>query len=984
MRINILLPALLLSVCVSAQNKEPNYAVDLVNPFVGTGGHGHTFPGATAPFGLVQLSPDTRISPVEWDGCGGYHYSDAYIYGFSHTHLSGTGVSDLADVLVQPMSGSFSFDSSIYRSKFSHEKEKAYAGFYSVHLNDEDIDVELTTTPRVGMHRYTYNSSKAPWLVLDLDHRDKVLKTSIKVKDGWEIVGERSSSSWAKDQRLFYCIRANHPIVEDSINGNKAAFRFDLNMSPRFMRNSPNLKGSWRESDKQLILKVGISSVSVEGARQNLESEIPHWNFDQVANEAVERWNEKLGKIKLKGGTPEQQRIFYTALYHCYVAPYLFSDVDGRYRGMDGAIHSSERDVYTVFSLWDTFRALHPLMTILEPDITSDWINTMLLNYKDGGRLPVWELWGNETDCMIGYHSVSMIADAYAKGIEGFDAELALAAMMGSADRDQPGLNALREKGYIGSEDEAESVSKTLEYAYDDACINSFYSKLRSNKGQFDYWRSDTAKTFSLRARAWENLLDPTSGFFRPRKNGGFVEPFDPYEVNFHFTEANAWQYSLFVPHGIDNYQHYARDRSKQDHDLYERLNAVFEANESTTGREQADITGLIGQYVHGNEPSHHMAYLYNYAGHPEKTRTYVKRILEEMYADTPDGIIGNEDCGQMSAWYVLSSMGFYPVSPGTSTTYDLGYPLFDEATIALPNGKEWKMTIEPKLKKQDGQRVSYPTSISHSQILRGGVFLLSEDRQAHPVRTETSAILDGEYMQNCDRGKRGAPLISTNSASFQDSLRISLRGCFKKCQIKDASGIKACPAKDSFFIRASSMISLDWSDSYKPVEGYFHRIDNKRSIKLQSEYANQYAAGGDNALIDGIRGSVDFRTGDWQGYQGQDVVFEIDLGDVKRLDSISVGVLQDQNSWIWYPEQIEIITSTNQRQWSSGIVSHDVQRREEGNMTLDLSIGLDGRKAQYIRIIAKNAGPCPEWHLGAGGKSWIFLDEVVIRERGK
>ncbi|HRD51445.1 MAG TPA: GH92 family glycosyl hydrolase, partial [Flavobacteriales bacterium] len=509
-----------------SHSQAPNTARDLVNPFIGTGGHGHTFPGACVPNGLVQLSPDTRPDGyMDWDGCGGYHYSDSVIYGFSHTHLSGTGVADLCDVLIMPY-GTASDTATlpgVLSSNFEHDKEEAYAGYYNVYLHDARVNAEMTATQRAGVHRYSFEQDAEAHLRINLTHRDKLTRSSLRLLKGNEIVGERRSSSWARDQRLFFCVRFNTAAtdVAYSVSGTDT-----VEVTLGFGR-----------MIKPLLVQVGISAVSIEGARNNLEAEVPHWDFDKVRAEAEAAWNAKLNKIQVKGGTKEQQRAFYTALYHAYVAPYIFNDVDGQYRGMDGEVHKADHNVYTVFSLWDTFRAQHPLMTVLEPEMTLDWIKTFLLHYQQGGRLPVWELWGNETDCMIGYHSVSVIADAYAKGIRDFDTKLALEAMVASAEADHFGLKAYRERGYISSEDEPESVSRTLEYAYDDWCIARF-AEMIGNK--------EVSERFYHRSRNWQNLFDPETRFFRARRNGGFAQPFDPYEVNFHFTEANAWQYAFF------------------------------------------------------------------------------------------------------------------------------------------------------------------------------------------------------------------------------------------------------------------------------------------------------------------------------------------------------------------------------------------------------------------------------------------------------
>ncbi|MEO8068443.1 MAG: GH92 family glycosyl hydrolase [Flavobacteriales bacterium] len=968
----------------------PNYATTLVNPFIGTGGHGHTFPGACVPNGLVQLSPDTRPDGnFDWDGCGGYHYTDSLIYGFSHTHLSGTGVADLCDVLLMPMSGKYSVDPAVYRSRFTHEKETAQAGYYSVFLEDEGTKVELTATAHCGMHRYTMPKEAEQFIVLDLLHRDGLLAARV-AREGQEIIGERRSSSWAKDQRLFYCIR----LARES-----GPCNFDM----EFLDSTRAVINVKREDVAPVIVKVGISAVSIDGARANLDAEMPGWDFDTVRKQAEDAWNAKLSKIQVSGGSQEQQRVFYTALYHCYVAPYIFSDVDGNYRGMDGEVHHADHNVYTVFSLWDTFRALHPLMTILEPEMTSDFIKTFLLHYQQGGRLPVWELWGNETDCMIGYHSASVIADAYMKGIRDFDERLAMEAMMASANRDEPGLNAYRTKGFISSEDQSESVSKTLEYAYDDRCIAMF-------RNWTERYEVDTVLSFWTRSNAFENVFDPSTGFFRARRNGGFAPSFDPFEVNFNFTEANAWQYSLFAPQALDQLiSLHGGDAAFEAH-----LDKLFSASSATSGREQADITGLIGQYAHGNEPSHNMAYLYNHVAKPEKTRALVKRIMDEHYHDVPDGLSGNEDCGQMSAWYVMSALGIYQVSPGISASYDLGYPLFDEARIDLGEGRNFTISVNdstweqldaaawqqemqverkqnkkriaaeqweaPPRKRSDDTQHTIPTGIHHNRINPGGILSFDVDRMPakHAVASGT-AVLSGGYIKEWSSCLRpGAPLIEAAGSSFTDSMLVTVIGC-GQCIIQDESGTRTCAMNEPFVMRNSGQVSVTWSDLYAPVVAHFTKIDGNITIKLGTAYANQYAAGGDNALIDGQRGGRDFRTGEWQGTREHDVLATIDLGKGKTLKRIGVGTLQDQASWIFYPELIEVAWSTTGRTWSSTIAKNKVKRDADGAMIMDLFTDVINKKARWIKIRVQNGGVCPDWHRGKGGTTWLFLDEVLL-----
>lgn len=965
---------------------QTNHARDLVNPFIGTGGHGHTFPGACVPNGMVQLSPDTRPDGyMDWDGCGGYHYSDSLIYGFSHTHLSGTGVADLCDVLIKPVAGSggMAFDPRTTASRFDHASESANAGYYKVDLlppplssadlrsveaarptriDGSRITAELTATARAGVHRYTFPKGQAARIVLDLRHRDKLLAWRIDQVSGNEVVGERSSSSWAREQRLFYCIRFSHPVKDtDVMPSNLAGFVAGFGFGTL---------------DAPLVIKVGISAVSIEGARANLEAEVPHWDFDLVRKQAEEAWNAKLNKVQVNGGTKEQQRAFYTALYHCYVAPYVFNDADGSYRGMDGQVHKADHNVYTVFSLWDTFRALHPLMTVLEPEMTRDWIRTFLLHYQQGGRLPVWELWGNETDCMIGYHSVSVIADAYAKGIRDFDTKLALEAMVASAEADRFGLKAYRERGYISSEDEPESVSRTLEYAYDDWCIARFAEMI----GEME-----VAQRFHARSRNWQNLFDPETRFFRARRNGGFTQPFDPYEVNFHFTEANAWQYAFFVPHDMDRFTAMSGGPSG----LAQRLDALFTAKENTTGRDQGDITGLIGQYAHGNEPSHNFAYLYNQSDRPLSTDVFARRIMQEFYTDAPDGLIGNEDCGQMSAWLVWSALGLYPICPG-DPQYTIGWPLFDDASIDVGDGKQWRVSTEILGKDRshverftwNGQETKSYRSLAHDELMSGG--------ELHFTLGPRAGGSPGRFIPETADDWTPVPIIQAERQSFTDSLLVAITSSDDRARIEYAIDNGQPVRYDAPFwihhsctITATALIPGTQGRKNligsKPVTARFNKYEGGRSIKLESTYANQYAAGGDNALIDGVRGGTDFRTGEWQGFRDQDVVAMIDLGKVMKLKRVGVSALQDQKSWVWLPSEVTISVSANQRQWSSATITHDVDKQQEGGITRELWRDLGGRKARYIAITAKNAGPCPDWHPGKGGTTWIFLDEVLI-----
>ncbi len=636
-----------------------------VNPMVGTDGHGHTFPGAIVPFGQIQPSPDTRLSG--WDGCSGYHYSDDTIYGFSHTHLSGTGCEDYGDVLLMPVSGftppisprrgAKECDNEwrdLYKSHFSHANEVAKAGYYSVVLDRTSTTVELTADRRVAYHRYTYAADGRNAFIIDLRHRDVLLSGKIMLRDGM-LVGWRESSAWNPDQHLHYAIRGSVELTDITFN-----------------EDSTRAVVSLPEGCNTLELQVAISGVDIEGAIKNLNA-VEYKFFDEARKGADSTWEAALGKLRVKGGSKEQKRCFYTALYHCMTSPYLWSDVDGRYRGTDNEIHVADegREVYTVFSLWDTYRALHPLLTQIEPERTVDFVYTAMKNFEQGGELPMWELASHETHCMIGYHAVPMILDAYihlaeADGtLAGYTPQQLLAAMVATSNR-TPEQRAYAAQGYLSSEIDKESVSKTLEYAYDDWCIAQMAEIAGDKDVAREYWR---------RSQSWQNIID-SNGFAHPKRNGGWVTPFDPTEVNNHFTEANSWQYSTYVPHDIDAWVEHIGGKEK----AVAFLDSLFEGHNAMSGRDQADVTGLIGMYAHGNEPSHHAAWLYTILDQPEKTEKYVHKILNELYTSQPDGLCGNEDCGQMSAWYVLASLGCYEVCPG-SGVWVATKPLFSAET---------------------------------------------------------------------------------------------------------------------------------------------------------------------------------------------------------------------------------------------------------------------------------------------------------------
>ncbi|MEY8687046.1 GH92 family glycosyl hydrolase [Bacteroides sp. AN502(2024)] len=662
---------------VSACTFTEQSPVDYVDPFIGTGFHGHTYPGATVPFGGVQLSPDTRAG--NWDACAGYHYEDTTLKGFSHTHLSGTGCIDLGDILFRPTTQrpDLTAEGSICRpAAFSHKDEKASPGYYSVLLKDEGIKAELTATAHVGMHRYTFPSGKPASVVIDLAHlldNETIYEACLEQTSSNEIAGMRKTGGWTDNQYVYFVARFSKPFQS-------VGFVKDGKMiSAESELTGTDLQAVLTFDDKDrepVVAKVGLSIVSTDNARENLEAEVKDYDFDNVCAAARGAWRQALSAITVEGGSTEELKNFYTAMYHAMVVPNIVNDANGEYRRHNMEVRRLAKGEvqYSTFSLWDTFRAWNPLMTLLDTALVNNMIRSFLDIYDASGELPVWPLSAGETGTMIGYHSASVIADAYLKGIRGFDAEKALQAMMVSSGKNKKGADYYIQHGFIPSNIKKESISCLLEFAYDDWCI----ARMAQAMGKEDVYR-----TYIERSQNYINGFDGATRFFRPKRmDGNWEMPFNPLEVGRAYTEATAWQYRFFVPHDVNGMMQLFGGKKQ----FIAALDSIFTMEAGVEG-DLADITGLIGQYVHGNEPSHHIAYLYNYVGQPWKTQEMTRRLLHEMYKPTPEGIIGNEDCGQMSAWYILSALGCYSVCPG-SNEFVLTTPLFGKATVKLANGK--------------------------------------------------------------------------------------------------------------------------------------------------------------------------------------------------------------------------------------------------------------------------------------------------------
>lgn len=1223
---------------ITSITSKPLQFVPLVNPFIGTGGHGHTFPGPTMPFGMVQLSPDTR-NDASWDGCGGYHYDDSFIYGFSHTHLSGTGVSDWGDVLIMPISpvaakkmdvvrgfssaealncrvvslGEVNGDSAVwyrqkrllpseYKQPLDHAGEHAEAGYYRCDFKSLKCRAELTAGDRVGYHRYTFQQKDTVYFLIDLQHRDKVLEnfispvilTSNKSEEGQgnkpgttniagnrRLEGYRFSKAWADNQQLYFAMEFNSDIV---------SYRFSSDGNQLVVGLMPAV-------DNQILLAVGISQTSIIGAWANLFSEvrlslpgqkpinlagyfirakmqiakiaksypniedqriqtanqfmpkgleyylrenksrtggtsfsnrvdsllhfIPElalqqsfmtWYFEEMKELAQFTWELELSKIKVDrplvhpvgkdmGGwkaleSPADQKsnkltIFYTALYHTMVHPSLCSDVLGWYagRGEDALfkldltedlkspyqrkVRFIDNDVYNVYSLWDTYRALHPLLTLIDAPRTLNFVRSMMLQYEDAGRLPVWELSGCETNCMIGYHSVSVIADAWMKGLRDvYDVAGAgnktanrwLNAMVVSARKDHNPEsilgNSMGSLGYYGIEHRAESVSKILEYAYDDWCIARMAEDLKV---------MDVAKEFYQRSERWRNVFDAKIGFMRPRTNGGWLSPFDPREVNNHYTEANAWQYSMYVPHDpMGLIDALGGEKAGLRH-----LDSLFGTNSETTGRDQADISGLIGQYAHGNEPSHHLVYLYNYLGKPGQAQDLVNRICYDFYKNAPDGLIGNEDCGQMSAWYVMSAMGLYMIAPG-SNLYATGSPQFGEINLDRSKMVGFNPTYDFKLDKianaelvmrvaqdatasgnplavkfgirpEGGKGISADASdftnlfVSHSDLLTWDALVfvpvVSEQREKMLIKTVKQTIksdyapgvlLQGNRvyqdshtiaitplsnwggtltLQLTGEGLRGIsfslPPVSTNLGVASKLLNGWTEFVFKisaePFYIHHLGGLKVLAKLDST-IMVSGLPGSRNGGLYGNSDwtyGEFNPVPNNYSIKLSNAYQAQYTGGGDRALMDGIRGGLEWRAGGWQGYYDKSLIATIDMGSIQPVKRISVGFLQDSKAWIIFPHDVEFMFSKDGKTWTDPVGwMHNIPVMDERVQTIEADIvfdkyqlkamGLRGSKSssfRYIMVVAEPYGALPKEHLGYPyqGKAHLFADEITI-----
>jgi len=995
---------------VCCKNQNSNDLTALVDPFIGTDATGNTFPGAAMPFGMVQLSPDTYN-----DGCcSGYHYGDTAIIGFSHTHLSGTGVADFGDILVMPNTGS-RLRGNDSRSKFQHSSEKASPGYYSVFLEDYKIKAELTATKRVGLHRYTFPQSDDSRILIDLEHGimngDKPLEDCfMRVVSSTEIEGLRHSQGWAPNQYVYFVARFSEPFTDPVLYLNGEPSGDGREIKGKSVKAVFNYK---TKEGKQILVKVALSAVSTEGARRNLDDELPGWDFDKTVKRAEDAWNAELEKIKIYGGSKDQQTIFYTALYHSLLTPNLYSDVDGQYRGMDHLVYNGEGfNYYTVFSLWDTYRAVHPLFNLINPKRNEDFIKTMIKQYEQTGLLPVWELAGCENNCMIGYHSVAVIADAFLKGYRDFNVDKAFEAMLASSAQNTEGIDSYRKFQVLPKEYSTNSVSKVLEYAYDDWCI----AQVAKSLGRMDAYRE-----YIRRSQYYQNQYDKSTGLMRPRHaDGRWLTPFDPFKVSLlnqgDYTEANAWHYSFYVPQNIPDLIRL----SGGDPLFIQKLDTFFSIQTGTKSN-ISDFEGIFGQYAHGNEPSHHMPYLYNYAGAAWKTQEIVKRAINEFYTSKPDGLCGNDDCGQLSAWYVFSALGFYPVCPGQDQ-YVIGSPVFDKAEITLPNGKIFTVKAQGSgLKAQYIQSAAlngqdYPNSfIAYTDIMKGGELLLrmgSEPVKAWgraPENRPSALQVEPEnLLKPLGTDKLFMPFIKSAGPMFRGQTKVEL-GCISEgAEIHYTLNgteprIISTKYTQPFDIYRTSRVRAKAfrdgiTESETAAEDFYKSSLDPQSPKLKVEYlvppferdylgrtvdgsySPNYKAGGNMTLVDGKTGSPDFTDGKWQGFEGKDMEVVIDIGRVMPVWRITASFLQSLSVWIFHPIEISFSISTDGKKYQMMSVIDNYPDRATINDGIKYFETLVyGAPARYVRVKAKSIGLCPPWHQGAGSAAWLFADEVIV-----
>lgn len=986
-------------------NQQPKDVLDYVDPFIGTGAHGHTFPGATTPFGMVQLSPSNDFKG--WDWCSGYHKSDSVLKGFAHTHVSGTGLAGLGDILMMPTSGEVktnpgteSNPESGFRSRFSHDKEKASAGYYYVNLTDYEIDVELTSSPRVGFHRYTFNKGGKSNVVIDPTHNimEKVFATKLEIISDTEIRGYKKCHGEGGDRKIFFKAQFSKPFDKSGIvsdGKNISAKNIENGSENRAFVTFNNLKRG-----EVVEVKVALSFTGLDGANKNFIAEASTKNFDKALSESKKIWRDVISKIDVEKASLKQKRILYSGLYHMYIAPNTISDVDGKY-WVDGRVEQSKHKQFSTYSTWDTFRATHPMFTIIDKERTSQIANSLISRYTEQKlTMPIWELCGNDNACMIAYSPVSVIADAALKGIKGvslndaFEASkyTALNFTKVSPNSGGPGTKELDEFGFIPSEI-IQSVSKNMETSYMDWCIYMMAKKLK---------RNDDTTFFMKRAHSIFNLYNEENGWFWPRSMGG-----KPVEIDFsgwkdlqrNYISGNIWGYSTFVPHAMQKLIKIKGGNAE----FNKWLDKIFADTTQIGGHAHVDISGFIGKYGHGDEPSHQMPYLYNYSGQPWKSQKLVRQSLSSFYDDTPEGIENNEDCGQMSAWYIFSSLGFYPVCPGDQK-YIFGSPLLEKASLVLEDGK--RFTVVSKNNSEDnvyinkvvlnGKKITR-NYITHSEIMSGGelVFYMSDKpnrsrgvnsfdlpdygNSNKPVEFEEPQRKKAytPYELNSTNVFNNKRVVTLKSYDYNAKIRYTLNG--KEPDNKSKLYTKPIILRSDVMLKSKAFLggmksSEEFSREYYKTSG----ILEKAKITLVTK-PKRYGMGDGSQIFDKKTGSVDFNDGSWSGFDGENLEVILDFPTEQKINSIVVGALTSTFSWIFPPKSVEVYTidATN-KETLAGKLNVDMplgETKEINRFKINVS-----KKSKRFKLVVRHTGKLPKWHGGSGNIGWMFIDEVVVK----
>lgn len=968
---SILLPLLLVSTLFCYSQKETNSPLNYVNIFIGTSGTGHTHPSSSLPFGMIQLGPDTKYNG--WEACSGYTYTDTEIYGFSHTHLSGTGVEDLCDVLVTPQIGAIKWtakykDPNGYAHSFKKENETASPGYYSVKL-DNGIKADFTVTERAGIHRYSFpKTNEQKSILLDLTHRDQLLDFTLNADENGHISGNRLSKSWVSNQNLFFDLDFSTPPKEIVFNKekNKVAFIFESNV-------------------ENIEIRVGLSYTDLEGAQKNKKEELKNLTFNQVRNLATQKWEKEFETVMTSSSDTTALINFYTGLYHAYLCPNILSDVDGRYRFREQIFQlPAQKKQYSTFSLWDTFRSTHPWYVVFQKERTIDFIESFNRIFENRGDLPVWDLAGEETNCMIGFHSVSVIADAYVKGITSIPVEELIKAVTSASNLAKFSRDKFNENNYLDYTIEHESVSKSLEYAYDSYCIYQFLNKAKQNGFSVDNRLLDE---YLKRSLFFINHYNPSNQFMQARNGGVWDKNFNPNAVMFHYTEGNSWQYSLFAPHAIG----VLKQLMGGEDALEKWLDNLFTADSNLAGIHQVDITGLIGQYAHGNEPSHHVAYLYNYTKSPHKGNQIIHKIVKEFYLNNPDGLIGNEDCGQMSSWLNWTNLGLFPICPG-NTIYEFGLPQFDTTrflfdshwiTVSREQQSSESIYIQDVLvdNKSWGKRF-----ITHEDLAKYSTihFILGDEPSKMYSEKEQAPTLNsiGNYIP--------LPFIKKGEAHFEKETTIELGTVYSEKFIiqYQSNNSKWMNYTVPFHLSKSATLKIRNKDKNEDrfseeVTNYFKKKDGSVTITLETPPSKTYSANLEESLLDGQFGGSEYRNGHWLGWNNPTVTGTIVFTKPKTINELSFNFLIDLSPWIFPIKNIQLefelkngekIIRTLENPIYSIELPHDSKSRNVIPHVESL------KNVKKVKFVFENYGLLPDWHPGAGSKTWIFLDEITIK----